>query len=72
MTAPTTSAQDVLSRIDDGLPVTPADRRMLDLFDAHLQWGQRPCLVCGAEAGGPECTLCVIAAEVEAKRQDDI
>jgi hypothetical protein len=71
MTAPTLAAQ-ALDRLDDGLPISTADRRVLAVFDEHCRWGaQRFCLICGAEGQGSECDRCVIAAEVEAKRTAD-
>lgn len=67
MTAPA----DALARIDDGIPL-PADRALAELFDRHLRWDARPCLVCGAEFGGPECVTCVIAHDQAVERSVDV
>jgi hypothetical protein len=68
-----TTALDALNRLDDGLPITTADRTLAEVFDEHCRWGaQRFCLICGLEGQGPECDSCAIAAEAQAKRWDDI
>jgi hypothetical protein len=54
-----TAALDALARLDDGLPVSATDRRLLAVFEEHCRWGQPiPCLICGARTGGPECGTC--------------
>ena len=72
MSAPTVAARDALARLDDDLPVSATDRRLLDLFEAHRQWGQRPCLVCGAPFGGPECGTCTADHDRAVERAGDL
>ncbi len=72
MTAPTLAAQDALARLDDGLPVSDTDRRLLAVFEEHCQWGQRPCLVCGAAFGGPECGTCTVDHDLAVARGLDV
>ncbi len=71
MTAPTLSdASAALARLDDGL-ARPGDRALAGVLDVHCQ-PARFCLICGSDADSWECTSCVIAAEVAAKRAEDI
>lgn len=67
----TAAAVDALARIDDG-DGRAADVLLADVFDRHCQAQARFCLVCGALGDGWECTACVIAAEIEATRREDI
>jgi hypothetical protein len=63
---------EALARLDDGLPVSDADRRLLPGFDEHCQWGQTiPCLICGAKAGGPECGTCTASHDRAVARAAD-
>ncbi len=63
------AALDALSRLDDGV-ARPGDRVLAGVLDVHCR-PARFCLICSTP-GDWECTSCVIAAEVAAKRAEDI
>lgn len=68
-----TAALDVLARLDDGLPISTADRNVLDVFDEHCRWGaQRFCLICGVEGQGPECDTCTARHDQAVERSGDL
>ncbi len=64
-----TAALAAIAALDDGY-ATATDRALADRYDLACQQAQTLCLICGSD-GGPECTGCVIAAEVWAKRMED-
>lgn len=46
------------------------DCAVLEVFDRHLQWEARSCLVCGGP-GGPECDRCHNRHDAQMKRLVD-
>lgn len=70
MTAPLTASLDALARLDDGV-LSPRDRAVIEVFDRHLQWKARLCLICD-EPGGPECVRCLLDHDAKMRRAEDV
>ena len=77
------NALDVISRLDDGLPVSPADLALLEIAEQHSSddWYRRDRLVeshqgdvcyCGTPASGGECVSCHNDIEAEIARSVDL
>jgi hypothetical protein len=55
------------------LVLDPSDRAVIVVFDRHLQWGDRRCLICGQPSGDLlECVGCIVADDATAKRREDV
>jgi hypothetical protein len=80
----TAAAFDTISRLDVGLPVTPADLAVLEIAERHasddwyrLEQRMHPpvCVVDGVtpvEREGDECTSCHLDAEIAVVRAVDL
>jgi hypothetical protein len=59
MTAAVTIAPDV------------RDHAVIEVFERHIVWEARPCLICG-KPGGPECVTCVLFHDQKMRRAEDV
>lgn len=68
-----TAALDALSRLDDGLPISTADRDMLALFDQHCAWEAfvPPEPLC-RHGNTTDCNSCFLDHDDLMRRAEDI
>lgn len=77
------NAFDTINRLDDGLPVSPADLALLEIAEQHAsnrwyridrqieKWQADVCVVCGGP-DGPECARCTADWDQTITRSADV